>query len=29
MGLLFNKEDISKMRVLLTEDFLQIPSDGK
>ena len=27
--LLFNKEDISKMKVMLTEDWLQIPDDGK
>ena len=27
--LLFNKEDISNMRTLLTEDFVEIPDDGK
>merc|ERR1712039_377176 len=27
MGLLFNKEDISKMRQMLTMDWVEIPSD--
>ena len=27
--LLFNKEDISKMRTMLTEDWIQIPDDGR
>ena len=27
--LLFNKEDISKMRKLLTEDWIKIPEEGK
>ena len=26
--LLLNKEDISKMKVMLTEDWIQIPDDG-
>ena len=27
--LLFNKEDISKMRIMLTEDWVEIPDDGR
>merc|ERR1712032_946861 len=29
MGILFNKEDISNMRTLLTEDLVEIPDDVK
>ena len=27
--LLFNKEDISKMKTMLTEDWIEIPDDGR
>merc|ERR1712032_1141118 len=29
MGLLFNKEDISKMKTMLAEDWIEIPDDVK